>query len=76
MKKITIDFSGNIIIHPENVHFCKLDKDGYETIISGTRWLNLSKDAQSEYEIVSLAHAFDDADTINSLKINVGSKRC
>lgn len=74
MKKITIDFSGNIVIHPENIHFCKLDKDGYEIIISGTRWLKLSKDAQSEYVIESLSHALDGSDEINSLEIEAGSE--
>ena len=70
-KKITIDFSGTIIIDPENINFTAIDTDGEEVLIPGTKWIKLSEDEKSEYVIESLAHAFNDADEIDSLEIDV-----
>jgi hypothetical protein len=69
--KITIDFSGTIIIDPEDIKFVSLQSDEEELVITGTQWMKLSKDEKSEYMIESLSHAIDDSDEINSLEIDV-----
>lgn len=72
--KITIDFSGTILIDPENINFNAIHTDGEEVTITGTQWLKLSEDEKSEYVIESLAHALNDADEINSLEIDVDAE--
>ena len=71
MPKITIDFSGTLVMDPENIKFVNIQSDEEELVITGTQWMKLSKDEKSEYMIESLSHAIDDSDEINSLEIDV-----
>jgi hypothetical protein len=74
--KITIDFSGTIIIDPEDINFYAIHTDGEEVTITGTQWMKLSEDEKSEYVIESLAHALNDADEIDNLEIDVNVEDC
>jgi uncharacterized protein involved in tellurium resistance len=71
MPKITIDFSGILVMDPENIKFVSVQSNGEELVITGTQWLTLDDIMKYEFIIQSLSHAIDDCDEIDSLEIDV-----
>jgi len=60
MHKIIIDFSGTLVMEPENIKFVNIHENGPELVISGPQWLTLNEDERNSFVIESLATALDD----------------
>jgi hypothetical protein len=71
MPKITIDFSGILVMDPENIKFVNIQSNEEELVITGTQWLTLDDSMKNQFIIQSLSHAIDDSDEIDSLEIDV-----
>ena len=71
MPKITIEFSGILVMNPENIKFVTFQENGEELVISGTQWMTLNEDERQAFVIQSLATAIEDSEEIDSLEIDV-----